>query len=216
MAETEKKELEEQLTNLGEIFSQCWESDEFKQAFIKDPKAIFDEYDVKYDPSKEYKVIDSPAKTIINVLPYENAKQAFELYAKKMTDLVAEVKDGEGKQILLEGWSWQFIQNTEDINYIVIPICPDSLSPEELEMVNGGCIVLGFVFAVGFLGFFAGVAFSVGAVEAVLTFSTAIFTAEGVTGSIAIVDGQAAAIVLGEDGSLYASAHDKPKKPADR
>lgn len=210
MSEINKKELEEQMTNLGEVFSQCWESEEFKQAFIKDPKAIFDEYDVKYDPEKEYKVIDSPAKTIINVLPYENCKQALELYSKKFAELTKDLNDGEGKQILLEGWSWQFIQNTETTNYVVIPICPDSLSPEELEMVNGGCIVLGIVFVVGFLGFFAGVALSVGAVEAVLTFSTAFFTAEGITGAIVLYDGNSAAIAYGEDG-WYARAK-APKK----
>lgn len=41
LTEEQQKQLEEQQTRLGEIFSQCWESDEFKQAFIEDPKSIF-------------------------------------------------------------------------------------------------------------------------------------------------------------------------------
>lgn len=214
MSELNKKELEEQMTNLGEVFSQCWESEEFKKAFIKDPKAILDEYEVTYDPSKEYKVIESPEKTIINVLPYENSKQAFELYSKKFAEIAEGIKEDEGKQILLEGWSWQFIQNTENVNYIVIPVCPDSLSPEELEMVNGGCIVLGIVFVVGFLGFFAGVAISVGAVEAVFTFSTAMLTAEGITGALVLVDGHSTVLAMGEDSKFYAGK--KPKNTPQR
>ena len=33
-------------TALGEVFSQCWESEEFKQHFKEDPKSVFEEYGV--------------------------------------------------------------------------------------------------------------------------------------------------------------------------
>ena len=41
-----KKVVTDQSTKLGEVFSQCWESKEFKQAFMEDPKAIFEEYGI--------------------------------------------------------------------------------------------------------------------------------------------------------------------------
>ena len=55
LSESQKEELKrqfnDQLQKLGEVFSQCWESEEFKQAFISDPKAIFKEYEINYTAS---------------------------------------------------------------------------------------------------------------------------------------------------------------------
>lgn len=141
-----KETVEDQMTKLGEIFSQCWESDEFKQAFIENPKAIFDEYEVNYDDKKEYRILDTPEKTIIHVMPYEGIKAALKTFTDSWMKSVEDIGDEDAKQILLEDWSWKFVQNTEDIVYLAIPLCPEKLSPEELEMVNGGCILIALVF----------------------------------------------------------------------
>lgn len=148
LTEEQQKQLEEQQTRLGEIFSQCWESDEFKQAFIEDPKSIFAEYGVNYVNELNYKIIDTPEKTIIHVLPYKGVKGGVHRFTDTLNKKVDDLKDDEEKQVLLEGWKYEIYQNTADTIYMPIPICPESLSPEELEMVNGGCIIFGFFFLV--------------------------------------------------------------------
>ena len=141
-----KETIEDQMTKLGEIFSQCWESEEFKKAFIENPKAVFDEYEVNYDDKKEYRILDTPEKTIIHVMPYEGIKTALKSFSESWMKSVEDIGDNDAKQLLLEDWSWKFVQNTEDIVYLAIPLCPETLTPEELEMVNGGCILIALVF----------------------------------------------------------------------
>ena len=128
--------MNDQATKLGEVFSQCWESEVFKKAFIENPKAIFDEYGVAYKKDSNYKVIDTPDKTIIHVLPYKGVKQGMQQVCDILMNHVKDLKDDEEKQVLLEGWSWQIYQNTEDTFYLPLPICPENLSPEELELVH--------------------------------------------------------------------------------
>lgn len=170
--------LEDQRTKLGEIFSQCWESEEFKKAFIAEPKVIFKEYGVDYNEEIEYKIIDTPPKTVVNVLPYKGVKGAVKAYAEKLNKMVEDIADDEEKQILLEDWSWVTYQNTEKKTYIPIPISPDSLTPEELEMINGGCLAIGAFFVV------AGAIFFVGVVQSVATVTTAVTFLEAITAQI--------------------------------
>ena len=147
MSKEELKDyLGDQATKLGEVFSQCWESEDFKKEFIADPKKVFDKYGLDYNDDKEYHVLDTPPKTIIQVLPYENTKAAVKAMADRLSKTVEDIADDESKQILLEGWKWEVYQNTEDIYYIPIPLSPENLSPEELEMVNGGCIIFAILF----------------------------------------------------------------------
>lgn len=141
-----KELLEDQMTKLGEVFSQCWESDEFKEAFIEDPKAIFDEYGINYDKDRRYKVFQTPDKTLVHVLPYKGVKQGIKNFVELLNKHVEDIEENDEKQILPEDWSWQVYQNTEDMYYIPIPICPEDLTPEELELVNGGCLVAILVF----------------------------------------------------------------------
>lgn len=141
-----KEFLEDQMTKLGEVFSQCWESDEFKEAFIEDPKAIFDEYGINYDKERRYKVFQTPDKTLVHVLPYKGVKQGIKNFADLLYKHVEDIEDNDEKQVLPEDWSWQIYQNTEDMYYIPIPLCPEDLTPEELELVNGGCLVAILVF----------------------------------------------------------------------
>lgn len=148
LTEEQQRQLEEQQAKLGEIFSQCWESDEFKQAFIEDPKSIFAEYGVNYIDELNYKIIDTPEKTIIQVLPYKGVKGGVHKFTDTLNKKVEDLNDDDEKQVLLEGWKYEIYQNTEDTIYMPIPICPESLSPEELEMVNGGCLIFGFFFLV--------------------------------------------------------------------
>ena len=142
-----KADFEDQVNKLGEVYSQCWESEEFKQAFIEDPKAIFKEYDINYSDDIEYRVIDTPDKTIVHVLPNKQIKTAMKALTDKFNKLVEDIDDNDSKQILLDGWKWEIYQNTENVVYLPIPLCPENLTPEELEMVNGGCLILALVFA---------------------------------------------------------------------
>ena len=112
-------------TALGEVFSQCWESEEFKQHFKEDPKSVFEEYGV----------------------PYED--------------------------------------------YIVIPASPEELTPEELEMINGGCgflgviLVAGFVIVAGAVVFMGAAAVSAAAAAVVAESVGAVHAAIGVTVTVA-------------------------------
>ena len=129
----------EQRKKLAEVFSQCWDDESFKQRFIEHPTEVMDEYGVEYDKSKDYVIRDSKEKTITYVLPFENVKNA-------MTEIgEAFKKSAEGgpdtRKVLPEGWSLEFIQNTVDTNYIMIPLNPEKLTPEELELINGGFII---------------------------------------------------------------------------
>lgn len=189
LSESQKEELKrqfnDQLQKLGEVFSQCWESDEFKQAFISDPKAVFKEYGVNYDDAKEYRIIDTPEKTIIHVLPYDGIKPAMAKLNDILSKHVKDLTDTDSKQVLLEDWKWQIYQNTPDVIYLPIPLCPEKLTPEELEMVNGGCLL--------FAAFFVFVAEAVGAVTSVavaleLAIAVSVFQAAAVfVGGLAIV-----------------------------
>ena len=199
-----KKKVEDQVQKLGEVFSQCWESEEFKKAFMQDPKAIFREYDVNFDDSKEYRILDTPEKTMIHVLPYEGIRPAMEKLCETFMKHVKDLGDEDSKQLLLEGWKWEIYQCTEDVIYMPIPLCPENLTPEELEMVNGGCLLFALFFvvvaeAVGTVStvavaielvvaasvFMAGVAFSVGLAIVVVN-TLAGFTNVAATGAIAI------------------------------
>lgn len=164
LTEEQQKQLEDQQARLGEIFSQCWESDEFKQAFVEDPKSIFAEYGVNYIDEFNYKIIDTPEKTIIHVIPYKGVKGGVHKFTDALNKKVDDLRDGDEKQVLLEGWKYEIYQNTADTIYMPIPICPESLTPEELEMVSGGCLIFGFFFLV--------------AAEAVATASTVFALAE--------------------------------------
>lgn len=141
-----KEVIEDQMTKLGEIFSQCWESDKFRNAFKENPKAVFEEYGVNYNKDRNYEIIDTPEKTMIHVLPYKGVKQSIKGFNDMLLKHVEDIEDDDAKQVLLPGWSWQVYQNTEDTFYIPIPLCPENLTPEELELVNGGCLILVFVF----------------------------------------------------------------------
>ncbi len=164
--------MEDQATKLGEVYSQCWESDDFKKDFMADPKKVFDKFGIDYAENKDYRVLDTPPKTIIQVLPYENTKKGVESLAARLMKTVEDLKDDESKQILLEDWKWEVYQNTEDLLYLPIPLCPENLSPEELEMVNGGCIIAAIFF------FVAAAAVETTAVEATAVFTTVITAVE--------------------------------------
>lgn len=209
-----KKKIDDQCQKLGEVFSQCWESDEFKKAFMENPKAIFKEYEINFDDTKEYRILDTPEKTMIHVLPYENVKPAMEELTEILKKNTKDLSDDDSKQILLEDWKWEIYQCTEDLIYMPIPLCPENLTPEELEMVNGGCLLLAafFVFvaeAVGVAtslgafaelfgvvtvaGFMAAVAFA-GAAAVVLVNTLAGWTNVATTGAIAVQFNSTAAI----------------------
>ena len=124
-----KKKVEDQVQKLGEVFSQCWESEEFKKAFMQDPKAIFREYDVNFDDSKEYRILDTPEKTMIHVLPYEGIRPAMEKLCETFMKHVKDLGDEDSKQLLLEGWKWEIYQCTEDVIYMPIPLSDLSICP---------------------------------------------------------------------------------------
>ncbi|MCR5475898.1 MAG: hypothetical protein K6F28_11955 [Lachnospiraceae bacterium] len=175
--------MEDQATKLGEVFSQCWESEEFKKDFIAEPKKVFEKYGLDYDDNKEYRILDTPPRTIIQVLPYENTKLGVEDLAARLLKTVEGMKKEDSKQILLEGWKWEIRQSTEDVFYLPIPLCPENLTPEELEMVNGGCIIAAIFFL-----------FAAAAVAEAAVTATAVFVA--VLAAIAAVVDVAAGVVV--------------------
>lgn len=127
------KNMQQQIA-LAEIFSQCWDDEDFKEEFKADPKKIMDKFGVIYDDNVDYVILDNEPKTITYVLPYEGVKETVESLSEAFKSKVADVV--EAKQIIPENWCIKFIQNTEDVNYIVIPMSTENLTPEELEFVN--------------------------------------------------------------------------------
>ena len=203
-----KAYLEDQATKLGEVFSQCWESDDFKKDFIAEPKKVFDKYGLDYDDNKEYRILDTPPRTIIQVLPYENTKVGVEDLVAKLLKTVEGLKKEDAKQILLEDWKWEIRQSSEDVFYLPIPLSPENLSPEELEMVNGGCIVAAIFFlaaasavaesAVTFTTLFIAVLTAVGAVIDIAAAVVAVVAAveAAVAGTTALVAAEAVAVTI--------------------
>ncbi|MBR1909563.1 MAG: hypothetical protein IJ821_03145 [Lachnospiraceae bacterium] len=191
--------MQDQATKLGEVFSQCWESEEFKKDFMDDPKKVFEKYGLEYDDSKDYRILDTPPKTIIQVLPYENTKVGVQDLAARLLKTVEDLKTEDSKQILLEDWKWEIRQSTEDVFYLPIPLCPENLSPEELEMVNGGCIIA----AIFFLFAAAAVAQSAASVTTIFlavlsAFAAVVDVAAGLIVALAAVE----AIVFGTSISI--------------
>ena len=191
--------MQDQATKLGEVFSQCRESEEFKKDFMDDPKKVFEKYGLEYDDSKDYRILDTPPKTIIQVLPYENTKVGVQDLAARLLKTVEDLKTEDSKQILLEDWKWEIRQSTEDVFYLPIPLCPENLSPEELEMVNGGCIIA----AIFFLFAAAAVAQSAASVTTIFlavlsAFAAVVDVAAGLIVALAAVE----AIVFGTSISI--------------
>lgn len=159
---------------LAEVYSQCWDDAAFKARFIAEPKAVMAEYGVTYDDDKDYCVIECSERTITFTLPYEHIKATMEQIGKVFIETVQDVV--EFKQIIPAGWNLSFIQNTEDISYLVLPVSPENLTPEELEYVSGG----GF-FLVNDIFIYAATAIAAAAVL------VAALAAVVVTGAVAIV-----------------------------
>lgn len=128
------KSLQQQIS-LSEIYAQCWDDEDFKEEFKADPKKVMGKFGVEYDDNVDYVVLENEPKTITYVLPYAGVKEVVEGITEDFNNKVSDVV--EGKQIIPENWCIKFIQNTEDISYIVIPMSPENLTPEELEFVNG-------------------------------------------------------------------------------
>ena len=193
LTEQQKIEIQQavndQLNRMGEVFSQCWESDEFKQAFIKDPKAIFREYEVNFNEEKEYVVIDSPEKTIVHVLPHDGVKGAVEGFNQILHKKVEDLGDNDGRQILLDGWKYEIYQNTPDKYYIVIPHSPENLSPEELEMVNGGCFFAVLIFVAEVLAIATTVAAAAEVAAVAVVAAAIVEAAAAITTAVAVAEG---------------------------
>ncbi len=193
LTEQQKKEIQQavndQMNRMGEVFSQCWESDEFKQAFMKDPKAIFKEYGVNYAEDKEYVIIDSPAKSIVHVLPHDGVKSAVESFNQILSKKVEDLDDKGGRQILLDGWKYEIYQNTPDKFYIVIPHSPENLSPEELEMVNGGCFFAVLIFVAEAIALATTVAAAAEVAAVAVVAAAVVEAAAAMTTAVAVAEG---------------------------
>lgn len=125
---------------LAEVFAQCWDDEAFKKRFMEHPEEVMTEYGVIYDKSKDYVVMDTKDKVVTCVLPYENIKDTMLAIGDAFKKAAESGPDT--RKVLPEGWSMEFIQNTADTNYLVIPLNPEKLTPEELEMINGGFVLI--------------------------------------------------------------------------
>ena len=172
------KKNEEVTKKFAEIFAQCWDDEEFKKKFMENPEQVMDEFGVEYDKSKDYIVVDSKPKTVTYILPYENVKAAMNAVGDAFKNAAGNGSDT--RKVMPEGWSMEFIQNSADANYIVIPHNPEKLTPEELEMINGG-FILGPVFIVA---------------AAVLIFLGAVVQSAAVATSV-VVAAEVAAVAIG-------------------
>ncbi len=197
--------MEDQATKLGELYSQCWESEDFKKRLINDTKAVFDEYGIEYDDEREYRVIDSPEKTIVQILPYENVKLGVENFTTRLMKTVEDLQPTDSKQILLEGWKWEIYQNTEDVYYLAIPVSPENLTPEELEMVNGGCIIAAIFFLVGV--FSAAVVTGAAAVTEAVLFAILAVAAATIADAVLMVAGAVIEVALLGTTAVVASQY---------
>lgn len=131
--EEAQRKHNEYITKMGDIFSECWDDEAFKAAFIADPVKVFKQYGIETEEGVEYVVIEAPVRTQYCVLPHEKTREAMAVVTNFFTESVAE-KD----TFMPEGWEMRIIQNTEDKRFIVLPFSPDELTPEELALVAGG------------------------------------------------------------------------------
>lgn len=133
----------EYITKMGDIFSECWDNEDFKKRFISDPVSVLHEYGIETEQDVEYVVIEAPVRTQYCVLPHENTKAAM----KTVTDYLSGVVEDKDN-FLPEGWEMRIIQNTEDKRFLVLPFSPEELTPEELAMVSGGGWFFGRTFII--------------------------------------------------------------------
>ena len=108
---------------LGEILVKCWDDNDFKESFIKDPKKYFKEANIDVPDEKNIKVIEAEKNVRYIVLPYDDAKSVVETVSKQLMQAVSQKNT-----LVTEGAELRIVQNTKDTSYCIIPKKPDDSS----------------------------------------------------------------------------------------
>ncbi|MBD5457980.1 MAG: hypothetical protein HDR27_05330 [Lachnospiraceae bacterium] len=129
------EEIKEYRKKYSALVAACWQDEDVKKKFMENPKDVLKEYSIPVEDSKEYQVIEADKYSTYVVLPYEGVEEAVQSLFK-----IFHTWSVQGKQIIKPGCELRLIQNTESINNIVLPVCPDLYTEEEkvmLQQANG-------------------------------------------------------------------------------
>lgn len=115
----------------SELIAACWQDEDVKTKFMENPKEVLKEYSIPIEEFKNYQVIEADKYSTYVVLPYEGVEDAVQSLFK-----IFHLWSEQGKQIIKPGCELRLIQNTEDMNYLVLPVCPDIYTEEEKMMLQ--------------------------------------------------------------------------------
>lgn len=120
----------------ADVIVKTWQDSQYKARFLTEPKRVLQEAGVDNIPEKlKLQVLENTSdRQYFVLLPEFSTNDHNEL----MTFIQSSLPLRSGQEIVL-------VQNTEDLQYIVLPTPPkydqettDALSEEELEAVSGG------------------------------------------------------------------------------
>ena len=134
-----KEAVQKNRVIVGQLISQCWEDQKYKQAFLANPEKIFKEAGIDLPAEIRIRVLESTPTITYSVLPAT-------LTAEYLAELTKGLSDP--KFAVPEGGELRFVQNSAAVNYFVLPVKPSGtgeLSDEDLDQVAGGVFVVGVV-----------------------------------------------------------------------
>ena len=141
-----KEAVQKNRVIVGQLISQCWEDQNYKQAFLANPEKILKEAGIDLPADLRIRVLENTPTILYSIFPAT-------LTAEYLAELTKGLSDQ--KFALPEGGELRFVQNSAAVNYFVLPVKPSvtgELSEADLDQVAGGIGVLGIVllsYAVG-------------------------------------------------------------------
>ena len=116
------------------IIARCWQDDSYRKEFIQDPTALCQKEGIIIPEGVSFVVKENTADTTYVVMPDQRVDEAIQQFSEALASLLP----------LPDGHSLTMIQNTPEINHIVLPLPPASigveLSEADLAAIAGGAV----------------------------------------------------------------------------
>jgi hypothetical protein len=119
----------------GEVVAKAWQDDDYREAFLKDPKEVLVEAGMELPKDVKYIALEDKPDLRHVILPYDTP---FDAYKDTVNSLLEKVLP------LPAGLRVEIVQNTADTRYWNLPAKPPGftasgeLTDEELALVAGG------------------------------------------------------------------------------
>lgn len=122
---------------IADVIMKVWQDPQYEKALVAEPKKFFKEAGIDDIPEEiELKTIKNSSERKYFVLPEEFSTDDCSKLTASMQSLLP----------LSSGQEMVFVQNAANLQYVALPVPPDSeissLSLEELESVSGAAVVL--------------------------------------------------------------------------